>query len=98
MANLGTVGISADCANLVYHIGFGKTVSGTVYDDVAAPTARTVRIYRRDTGALIAETISDGVTGAYTFNAPNVEVCRVVLDDAAGTLYNDVIDRVLPGP
>ena len=25
------------------------------------------------------------------------EVQRIVLDDAAGTLYNDIIDRVFPG-
>lgn len=41
------------------------TISGTVYDISGSPApGRTVRAYRRDTGALLAEkTSSDGVTG-----------------------------------
>ena len=107
MADLGTVGVSADCDHLVQAIAFysvsvvastGKTVSGTVLDDTATPAARTVRLYNRATGALVGATISDGVTGEYSIAAPDLEVDRIVLDDSGGSLYNDIIDRVLPGP
>lgn len=45
------------------------TISGTVYDDTGAAVAgRVVRAYRRDTGALLAETqSSDGATGDPSF-------------------------------
>jgi hypothetical protein len=74
-------------------------VSGTITDDTGTPCARTVRLYDRATGAFIAETTSDAGTGAYDFSAvlSTDEVQRIVLDDSAGTLYNDLIDRVIPG-
>jgi hypothetical protein len=75
------------------------SVSGTITDDTGEPCARTVRLYDRDTGAFIAETTSDASTGAYDFSdmVSDSEVQRIVLDDSAGTLYNDLIDRVIPG-
>jgi hypothetical protein len=72
------------------------SVSGVISDDTATPVARTVRAYVRGTGQLIGETTSDAVTGAYSLACPPGEIQRVVLDDAAGTLYNDIIDRVIP--
>ena len=76
--------------------GIGE-VAGVVYDDTGTPCARTVRAYRRDTGALIGSTTSDAGTGAYLITTPTLdEVQRIVLDDNAGTLYNDLIDRVIP--
>jgi hypothetical protein len=42
--------------------------------------------------------VSDAGTGEFSLPAPDEEVQRIVLDDDAGTLYNDLIDRVLPGP
>lgn len=72
-------------------------VSGVIRDDAGAVCARTVRIVNRSTGALIASTTSDAGTGAYTLAAPSLdEVQRIVLDDSGGTLYNDIIDRVIP--
>ena len=74
-------------------------VSGIITDDTGTPCARTVRLYDRATGAFIAETTSDASTGAYDFSdmVSDSEVQRIVLDDSAGTLYNDLIDRVIPG-
>lgn len=74
----------------------GNAVSGVVRDGAGVPCARTVRLYDRETGVLIAETASNASTGAYSFNIGAGEVQRIVLDDSGGTLYNDLIDRVIP--
>jgi len=81
------------------HLYNTYSVSGTITDDTGSPCARTVRLYDRATGAFIAETTSDASTGAYDFSDTfsDAEVQRIVLDDTAGTTYNDLIDRVIPG-
>lgn len=72
-------------------------VSGVVRDSTAALVQRTVRAYRRDTGALVASALSDAATGVYSFYTPTLdEVSVICLDDAAGTLENDLIHRVIP--
>jgi len=81
---------------------FPLTVSGTVLNDAGAGATRTVRLYDRAYGVLLAETTSvAGSGGAYSMTAPAVadvpEVIRIALDDDAGTLYNDIVDRVIPG-
>jgi hypothetical protein len=76
--------------------GMGQ-VSGVVRDDTGALCARTVRIVRRDTGAVLGSVVSDASTGVFSFPTPTLdEVHRIVLDDTSGTLYNDIIDRVIP--
>lgn len=78
-------------------LDYASQVSGVVRDDTGALCARTVRLLHRATGELIGSTTSDALTGAYTLGAPSLdEVQRIVLDDAAGALYNDIIDRVIP--
>ncbi len=72
-----------------------ETISGTVRDAAGVLCARIVRAYHRATGLLMDETTSDALTGQYTLYARG-ECCRVVLDDDTGTLYNDLIDRVIP--
>jgi hypothetical protein len=81
----------------VFEDGMGQ-VSGVVKDASGANAARTVRAYRRDTGAKVAEVTSDGSTGAYSLYTPTLdEVNLIVLDNAtSGTYYNDLIDRVIP--
>lgn len=76
--------------------GYANYVSGVIRDDTGTPCARTVRAYDRATGALLSSTTSNAATGAYTLSTGAGEVQRVVLDDAGGTLYNDLIDRVMP--
>jgi hypothetical protein len=72
-------------------------VSGVITDADGNPAARIVRAYRRDTGALIVSTTSDAVTGEYELILPDTnEIQRIVLDDDAAPLYNDLIDRVIP--
>jgi hypothetical protein len=104
MADLGSVGASAEIElvavsllEVAARLSLTKTVSGVIYDDTSAETARTVRVYTRGSGRLVSEMVSDAGTGEYELAAPDEEVQRVVLDDDAGTLYNDLIDRVLPG-
>lgn len=78
-------------------LDYAGQVSGVIRDDTGAVCARTVRVVNRSTGALIASTTSDAGTGAYSFALPTLdEVQRIVLDDSGGTLYNDLIDRVIP--
>jgi hypothetical protein len=76
------------------------TISGVVSDGAGLPCSRVVRIYNRATGDMIVSLQSDPVTGIYTVQIPVAsEVQRVVLADdvAEGVLYNDIIDRVIPG-
>lgn len=73
------------------------SVSGVIYSDTGAVASRTVRLYDRVTGELIGETTSAAGDGTYSLAAPDIaEVQRVALDDSAGTIYNDLIDRVIP--
>ncbi len=72
-------------------------VAGIVTDAAGNPVARMVRLYRRDTGVMLAETLSSLSTGAYAFTTAFTGECQVVLlDDAAGALENDQIVRVIP--
>lgn len=80
----------------VAHPDGPKSVSGVIYDDAGVPCARTVRLYTRSTGALLGAATSDAVTGVYSIHCGDDEVQRIVLDDSGGTLYNDIIDRVIP--
>ena len=73
------------------------SVGGMILDTNASPVSRTVRVYRRDTGALLGETASSATTGAWTFTTAHTgEVQVVMLDDALGTLENDQILRTTP--
>ena len=73
-------------------------VGGVVRDAANVPCARTVRLINRSSSALLAEGVSDASTGVYLLNSPTLSECqRIVLDDSAGTLENDLIDRVFPG-
>lgn len=83
-----------------YNPGFGPpmtSISGVVSDAAGAPAARTVRAYVRSTGAMVGSTVSDASTGAYSMTVATTEECSVIcLDDAAGTLLNDLILRAVP--
>lgn len=71
-------------------------VSGTVKDSSNAGAVRTLRAYRRDTGALVGSTTSDAA-GNYTIYTPTLdEVSVICLDDAAGTTENDLVMRAVP--
>ncbi len=75
---------------------YATYITGTVKDSSGANCSRTVRAYRRDTGALLTETTSNATTGAYTLYVIDTECQVVVLDDVSGTVYNDLIARVNP--
>ena len=98
-ANFGATPFAAP-APQGYVPGFGTVVtypiSGNVKDASGANAARTVRIYRRSDGMYVGSTTSDPSTGNYSFDSLyGGEMQRIVLDDDTGTLYNDLIDRVL---
>lgn len=72
-------------------------ITGVVRDAEGVPASRLVRAYWRETGVLAGADISDAATGIYNIGVQDLaEVQRIVLDDAGGTLYNDLIDRVIP--
>lgn len=72
-------------------------ISGTVRDSAGAFTSRTVRAYRRDTGALIGSAVSDAATGAYSIGTTHTgEHTVVCLDNDGGTLENDLVHRAFP--
>lgn len=74
------------------------SVSGTVYDSSNNPASRVVRLYSRSTGNLMAQTTSNGTTGAYSFGSltSTDEVQVVCLDDSGGSLENDLVHRTFP--
>lgn len=73
------------------------TVGGTILDTNSSPAVRTLRVYRRDTGALLGETTSNASTGAWSLTVTYTgEVQVVMLDDVLGTLENDQILRTTP--
>lgn len=78
-------------------LNYASQVSGVTRDAADAVCSRVVRAYNRATGALIGEATSDAGTGAYSMNLPITDEVNVVfLDDSGGTLYNDLIARVIP--
>ena len=73
----------------------GPTISGTVKDSSGNPTASIVRVYRRDTGALVTEVTSDGTTGAYSaaaFDGNAHYIVRLV----SATENAQIFDNVTP--
>lgn len=78
-------------------INYAGQIAGVITDDASDPVARIVRAYRRDTGALVGNTTSSAGDGSYSMDIPTLEQCSVVvLDDASGDLFNDLIARVTP--
>lgn len=73
------------------------TLSGVVTES-STGVARTVRVYDRATGALLAETISSSEDGSFSIPIySNDPVYVVALDDDSGDDYNAIIfDRVIP--
>ena len=73
------------------------SLSGTVTDTAGNPAARTIvgipRIYPE---VVPWTTISDAGDGSYSLYVPDLEISRLVLADET-SLYNDIVDRVLPG-
>lgn len=75
-------------------------VSGVIRDNTDTPCSRTVRLVERAGGEVVDETVSDTVTGEYLLSTLTVgsECQRIVLaEDSSDPLYNDLIDRVIPG-
>jgi Tol biopolymer transport system component len=74
----------------------GTSVGHVVLDDTGSPAVRTVRVYERANGRLLTAKTSDA-SGDYATKLLTTSEKQVVfLDDAAGTLYNDLVHRVLP--
>lgn len=74
----------------------GSSATSKIKDAAGAAAQRTVRLYNRATGELMASGTSDTNGDFELFTLTNSPVQRVVLDDDAGPVYNDLIDRVTP--
>jgi hypothetical protein len=71
-------------------------ISGTVITTNNVPVNRTIRVYRRDTGALLASGNSNATTGIWSVDVPYIgEVQVVMLDNASGSVENDQILRAM---
>jgi|GEM_PF-4505043 len=66
-------------------------VRGTVRDVDNAPAARLVRAFNRQSGRLVAQTMSDALTGNYKMTLPDTQPVDVVFQSAQGELLNDLI-------
>ena len=76
---------------------YAGSVSGTVKDSNGAPLQRTMRAYDRPSGELLATVASNPSTGAYQLSVPlGNEVDVMCLDDADGSLENDLVHRTFP--
>jgi hypothetical protein len=72
-------------------------ISGTITGDTGTPCERSIVAFPRVYPQRIATTTS-AADGTYSLtNLPVTDHSRIVLDDDGGTLYNDLIDRVIPG-
>lgn len=86
---------------LGYYRGMGSlkpalVARGIVVGDQGNPAERIVRAYNRQTGAIIAQSMSSSVSGAFELNCEDCEhVYVVALDDEAGVVHNALIlDRI----
>lgn len=71
-------------------------ISGTITDDTGAAAIRKIVAFPR-AYPIRTFTTDSAADGTYTLQVPAAtEHSRIVLDDAAGHLYNDLIDRVIP--
>ena len=70
-------------------------ISGTVKESTASVT-RSVRLYNRDTGALLDSVNSISGDFEFTGLTTDDQVQVVCIDDEAGTVYNDLIYRSVP--
>ena len=85
-----------DSLNIIIEEGY--YITGTVEED-GVFVERTVRLYKRSTGELVDEGISDSVDGGFSLITPDqTEHYVVALDDISdATDYNALIyDRVIP--
>jgi hypothetical protein len=77
--------------------GLVKTFSGNVKDDTGTNAARVVQAVSRQSyngRPVTFSTTSDGATGNYALVVPDIgseEWTRLFLDNAAGTVYNDLV-------
>jgi hypothetical protein len=71
-------------------------ISGTITDDAGDPAVRTVYAVPRAAPLRTFGPVQSASDGTYSLHVPITECSRIVLDDDAAPLYNDLIDRVIP--
>lgn len=76
-------------------------MSGVITDAASQGARRLVAAYQRNNGRLSSSNFSHPTTGSYSLSAdvrsPTAEHFVVALDDADGTVFNDLIlGRITP--
>lgn len=91
----GNISVDSSGARILVDYSGIKTISGTVLED-SVPKQRRVLLYDRLRGDLIAQTLSDTITGNFSFNVGyDQHVFVVALDDDTGDVFNALIyDRI----
>lgn len=72
------------------------SISGVIKDAEGSNAIRNVITVPRSSPSRTFHTTS-AADGTYSISVPNTECSVLVLDDAAGTLFNDRVIRVIPG-
>jgi hypothetical protein len=72
------------------------SISGTITDDEGDPAVRKVYAVPRAAPTRTFGPVESASDGTYSLHVPITECSRIVLDDDAAPLYNDLIDRVIP--
>lgn len=70
-------------------------ISGTVTDSAGAFASKLVRAYRRDTGVLVGQALSDPATGAYSIQTADTSEHFVIAHDATGDPNFDKVSLCL---
>lgn len=76
-----------------------RSVSGVVSGPDGNPAERIVRLHDRATGAMVGQTVSNGMTGVFVIKSdwPQEHQHIALAEQDSTPLYNDLIDRVFPG-
>jgi len=88
-----STGTAAWFPSAKYATGIFRTLEGHTYDSAGSPISREVRIYRRDTGNMVAAVTSDVSTGYFGFNSflDQEHYVVVLADDTENAVVYDHI-------
>lgn len=91
-----SVGTDGD-VSLASAPGAGYLVRGVVRNSAGSPVSRPVRVYRQDTGVLLATTLSNGTTGQFVATVDTLDrVYALSVDEGMTPSRAVVVDAITP--